>query len=364
LAAVFGARVFDFAWTDDFSSARNVSLSQAKGDWILVLDADETLSPADHRKLRELIRKSPKRIGGYDLSTRNYVIEANTAGWTANDGSYPGEETGTGWYANRKVRLFRNDPRIRFSGAVHELVEASMLEAGMKIATCEIPVHHTGKLDRARVTEKGERYFELGMKKIAETGGTPRAVLELAVQAGELSRWDDAVDLWRRFLGGNPGREAVRAYVNLINACLNADRFDEALSEARKAETLANGTRELLLNCAAAEFFAGDLRKAATMAQRLLQKNPDYPPALGLLAMALALTGQEERGLECMQRLQERGLDTRSQLLPAVAKLRIAERDEQADRLQELIGRHSSQAEGCSGPALDRQLGESCSPTA
>ncbi len=364
LAAVFGARVFDFAWTDDFSSARNVSLSQAKGDWILVLDADETLSPADHRKLRELIRKSPKRIGGYDLSTRNYVIEANTAGWTANDGSYPGEETGTGWYANRKVRLFRNDPRIRFSGAVHELVEASMLGAGMKIATCEIPVHHTGKLDRARVTEKGERYFELGMKKIAETGGTPRAVLELAVQAGELSRWDDAVDLWRRFLGGNPGREAVRAYVNLINACLNADRFDEALSEARKAETLANGTRELLLNCAAAEFFAGDLRKAATMAQRLLQKNPDYPPALGLLAMALALTGQEERGLECMQRLQERGLDTRSQLLPAVAKLRIAERDEQADRLQELIGRHSSQAEGCSGPALDRQLGESCSPTA
>ena len=364
LAAVFGARVFDFAWTDDFSSARNESLARAKGDWILVLDADETLSPADHRKLRELIRKSPKRTGGYDLATRNYVIEANTAGWTANDGSYPGEEAGTGWYANRKVRLFRNDPRIRFSGAVHELVEASMLEAGMKIAACDIPVHHTGKLDRARVTEKGERYFELGMKKIEETGGTPRAVLELAVQAGELGRWDDAVDLWRRFLGGNPGGEAVRAYVNLINACLNADRFDEALAEARKAEMLANGTRELLLNCAAAEFFAGDLRKAAATAQRLLRKHPDYPPALGLLAMSFALTGQEERSLECMQRLQERGLDTRAQLLPAVAKLRIAEKDEQADRLQELIGRHTSQAEGRPGPAPGRQPGERCSPTA
>jgi len=364
LAAVFGARVFDFAWTDDFSSARNVSLSQAKGDWILVLDADETLSPADHRKLRELIRKSPKRIGGYDLATRNYVIEANTAGWTANDGSYPGEEAGTGWYANRKVRLFRNDPRIRFSGAVHELVEASMLEAGMKIAACEIPVHHTGKLDRARVTEKGERYFELGIKKLAETGGTPRAVLELAVQAGELGRWEDAADLWRRFLGGNPGREAVRAYVNLINACLNADRFDEALSESRRAETLANGTRELLLNCAAAEFFAGDLRKAAAMAQRLLQKNPDYPPALGLLAMALALTGQEERGLECMRRLREQGLDTRAQLLPAVAKLRIAERDEQADRLQDLLDRHFPEAGGRRVSAPGHQPRENRSPLA
>jgi len=354
LAAVFGARVFDFAWTDDFSSARNVSLSQAKGDWILVLDADETLSPRDHRKLREIIRKSPKRIGGYDLATRNYVMEANTAGWTANDGSYPAEEAGTGWYANRKVRLFRNDPRIRFSGAVHELVEASMLEAGMKIATCEIPVHHTGKLDRARVTEKGERYFELGMKKIAETGGTPRAVLELAVQAGELGRWDDAVDLWRRFRGGNPGREAVRACVNLINACLNADRFDEALSEARRAETLANGTRELLLNCAAAEFFAGDLRKAAAMAQRLLQKNPDYPPALGLLAMALALTGQEERGLNALHRLEQKGFKTRAQVMPAIDKLRTAGRGEQADRLLDLVDRHFPGADASRASAPDR----------
>ncbi|MBP8696457.1 MAG: glycosyltransferase [Syntrophobacterales bacterium] len=354
LAAVFGARVFDFAWTDDFSSARNVSLSQAKGDWILVLDADETLSPRDHRKLREIIRKSTKRIGGYDLATRNYVMEANTAGWTANDGSYPAEEAGTGWYANRKVRLFRNDPRIRFSGAVHELVEASMLEAGMKIATCEIPVHHTGKLDRARVTEKGERYFELGMKKIAETGGTPRAVLELAVQAGELGRWDDAVDLWRRFRGGNPGREAVRACVNLINACLNADRFDEALSEARRAETLANGTRELLLNCAAAEFFAGDLRKAAAMAQRLLQKNPDYPPALGLLAMALALTGQEERGLNALHRLEQKGFKTRAQVMPAIDKLRTAGRGEQADRLLDLVDRHFPGADASRASAPDR----------
>jgi len=239
-----------------------------------------------------------------------------------------------------------------------------MLEAGMKIAACEIPVHHTGKLDRARVTEKGERYFELGIKKLAETGGTPRAVLELAVQAGELGRWEDAADLWRRFLGGNPGREAVRAYVNLINACLNADRFDEALSESRRAETLANGTRELLLNCAAAEFFAGDLRKAAAMAQRLLQKNPDYPPALGLLAMALALTGQEERGLECMRRLREQGLDTRAQLLPAVAKLRIAERDEQADRLQDLLDRHFPEAGGRRVSAPGHQPRENRSPLA
>ena len=35
IAAALGAKVFDFPWTDDFSSARNVSLSKATGDWIL-----------------------------------------------------------------------------------------------------------------------------------------------------------------------------------------------------------------------------------------------------------------------------------------------------------------------------------------
>ncbi len=275
---VFGAKVFDFAWDEDFSSARNFSLSKATGDWILVIDADETVSSRDHERLRALIRKSPEGTGGYDLTTRNYVVEANTAGWVANDGSYRDEEAGTGWYPNRKVRLFRNDPRIRFSGAVHELVEPSMLEAGMKIAACDVPVHHTGKLDRASVLEKGERYYLLGLKKIEESGGTPRAILELAIQAGELGRYDDAIRLWRRYLDGKPAQDVSRAYVNLINACLNADRFDEALVEARKAAGQANGTRELLLNCAAAEFFAGDLRKAIRMAEKTLKKGTGLSP--------------------------------------------------------------------------------------
>ena len=99
----------------------------------------------------------------------------------------------------------------------------------MKIVACDVPVHHTGKLDRASVLEKGERYFLLGMKKIEETGGTPRAILELAIQAGELGRYDDAIRLWKRYLDGKPAQDVSRAYVNLINACLNADRFDEAL---------------------------------------------------------------------------------------------------------------------------------------
>ena len=41
IAEAHGAQVFHFPWQDDFSAARNVSLSKATGDWILVVDADE-----------------------------------------------------------------------------------------------------------------------------------------------------------------------------------------------------------------------------------------------------------------------------------------------------------------------------------
>ena len=354
LAAVFGAKVFDFDWDEDFSSARNFSLSKATGDWILVIDADETVSSRDHETIRDLILKSPGGTGGYYLTTRNYVVEANTAGWVANDGSYRDEDAGTGWYPNRKVRLFRNDPRIRFSGAVHELVEAAMLKAGMKIAECGVPIHHTGKLDRASVLEKGQRYYLLGLKKIEETGGTPRAILELAIQAGELGRYDDAIKLWKRYLDGKPAQDVKLAYVNLINACLNADRFDEALLEARKAAGQANGTRELLLNCAAAEFFAGDLRKAIRMAENILRKDPDYPPALGLLAMSLALAGYEERGMGYLQRLCEQGLELRSQILPVIVKLRLAGKKDEADKLLRLLDRPPQVLSGPIEPSPDR----------
>jgi tetratricopeptide (TPR) repeat protein len=45
IAQQFGAQVYNKPWQDDFAAARNQSLQYAQGEWILVLDADETLLP-------------------------------------------------------------------------------------------------------------------------------------------------------------------------------------------------------------------------------------------------------------------------------------------------------------------------------
>lgn len=43
IASEFTDKIYDFKWCNDFSKARNFSISKASNDWILVLDADEFL---------------------------------------------------------------------------------------------------------------------------------------------------------------------------------------------------------------------------------------------------------------------------------------------------------------------------------
>jgi glycosyltransferase involved in cell wall biosynthesis len=62
IAQACGARVFDFAWSNDFSEARNFALQQSTGDWNLVLDADEYIINDCGKAIRQFI-KGRRRIG-------------------------------------------------------------------------------------------------------------------------------------------------------------------------------------------------------------------------------------------------------------------------------------------------------------
>ncbi len=62
IAEQFGARIFHFKWTDDFSAARNFVLEQAGGEWLLALDGDEWLSEGLAEEIVRFIQ-GPRAVG-------------------------------------------------------------------------------------------------------------------------------------------------------------------------------------------------------------------------------------------------------------------------------------------------------------
>ncbi len=295
IAAVFGAKVFDFKWSDDFAKARNFSLSKASGDWIFMLDADEVISFLDHEAFKILVKNGNSDPVAYSIVTRNYTMQANTIGWAANDGTYPEREAGSGWFPSQKVRLFKNDSRIRFEYPVHEMVDPGLNRSGIPIKKCSIPVHHYGKLNAEISDRKSEIYYTIGRKKLAELGDNLAAIRELAIQAGHLEKHEEAIELWQRFIKQKP--DDPEAYLNMGTANWNLGNFDQAVVAAKKAIALAPGMKEAHFNYAISELHLGNAHKAIAVLEKILKQHPRYLAAEFMLAAAYCCAGRQNKAL-------------------------------------------------------------------
>ncbi len=297
IAEVFGAKVHDFVWTGDFSEARNYSLAKAAGDWILILDADEVLSPLDFQELTGLLNNKTLPIAAYTIVTRNYVNDVRAMGWTANDGTYP-EESGTGWFPSPKVRLFTRDDRVRFADPVHETLEASLTSAGIPVRPCGVVVHHYGKLNQERENVKGEHYYDLGKQKLAEDPDNLKYLHELATQAQHLDRYDEAAGLWKKLIRSTQDKPVADFYFNLGYVEMMLEQYGPAAEASRRALNLDPGLKEAALNLANCALIMGNTDEASRVIQDILAGTPGYPPALLLLAALHIMKGEFEAAKE------------------------------------------------------------------
>ena len=141
LVRAAGAQVFDHAWTGDFAAARNAALAHATGDWILVLDADEFVSPEGIAEIRAMIAN--EAIGAANVPMRNPLPFGNVR-------------------ITPLLRLFRNAPNIWFEYPIHEDVTASVTamlrQSGRRLETLREEVEHVGYIrDRAVAKDKRAR---------------------------------------------------------------------------------------------------------------------------------------------------------------------------------------------------------------
>jgi len=127
IARRFGATVIRREWRDDFGWARNQALEAATKRWILVLDADEELMPASKASLRRL-----KDVPAHE-----------TAIWTRLYNKSD-DYRGTGEMSHALIRVFPNNPEIRYRGLIHEFATLRGDPNGLRGVQSPIGILHHG----------------------------------------------------------------------------------------------------------------------------------------------------------------------------------------------------------------------------
>lgn len=253
--------------------------------------------------MQQLTAVSAPEPTAYQLLTRNYINLNNIVGWRANNGKYPEEEQGCGWMPSLKTRLWSNDPKIRFSYPVHELVEPSLEKIGISAQTCPVVIHHYGKLDYQKAQAKGEGYFLLGLQKLEDMKDAVIPLRELAVQAGVLERHQDAIDLWQRFLKLAP--DNAEAHLNLGTALFATGEIKKALMAAKKAAQLNSNLKESHFNSSLYELHLGRPAAAAKRLNKLLQLAPEYQAARFLQAAAICCRDGIKKGRRAFNKIKD-----------------------------------------------------------
>jgi glycosyltransferase involved in cell wall biosynthesis len=150
IANAAGARIVQFAWNGNFPRKKNWALGNIpwRHDWVLIIDADERITPALEKQIRAAIKRDD--VDGFYLNRRFWFL----GGWINHCGYFPS------W----NLRLFRhrlgryeqieiNENLLSGDNEVHEHVlltgRAEYLSA---------PIEHYAFPDIATFIEKHNRY--------------------------------------------------------------------------------------------------------------------------------------------------------------------------------------------------------------
>ncbi len=210
-----GALVFDIPWTKNFSAARNAVLDHCTARWILILDADEKLSIQGWQEVVQWVkeRQGESQWVAARLETRNYLPGRHgKRGWCRvpdpDPYALPSGAPADGYCPSLKIRLFPNFQNIKFSGILHETVEATVTAENIPAVDLPVPVHHFGMLKEN--PDKKQQYLELSRSKTEAEPHNAVAWSQLSDCATACGLFEEALSAMDRALILDPGNIARR----------------------------------------------------------------------------------------------------------------------------------------------------------
>jgi Glycosyl transferase family 2 len=182
IAEAAGARVLHRPWDGDFSAARNYGLDHMRSEWILYIDADEYLAPVERHDVERWLGDPVPHIAYLPLLR-------------VRPGATP----------FREYRVWRNHPRIRFWGFIHEThvlpIHELAQEEGLAISGIDLFLEHDGY--EGDQGHKHERNLPLLLAQVQQDPGRAYLWDHIGRIHLALGRPDEARAAWEE------GRQAI-----------------------------------------------------------------------------------------------------------------------------------------------------------
>ena len=234
VAKEFGAILHKIEWKDDFSLARNISLSHAHGDWILWLDADDVIPVSSVQIINTLKKEKPDKV--YAMTIKNERADG----------------TGTIFL---QARMFPNHQGIFFERPIHEQIMPQASKRGLSMIACDAVIEHHGYASPSQLKKKAQRNIEILKNFINNQEAEPVSFVEIADSYQISEDLENALQ-WYMKVVDFPNIDqlfphiASQAYYGIATIYNRTNKFQEAQGHFQKAHDLCPQRTDVLYGLA------------------------------------------------------------------------------------------------------------------
>lgn len=217
IAKEYTESIYHFDWIQDFSAARNYSLSLASNDCVLVLDCDESISSIDMDSLSLFMKNHSDKIG---LVSRRNHYEMNQSDSVYTD----------------LVERFFNRKLYQYKGEVHEQVVPRIVASGISVGQKEsinLHLEHSGYTGSPEeLYAKSMRNADILKKMLEKTPNDPYLYFQLGQCYNMLHDDVNALYYYDKGLSFDVDPNAEYVQMMVIGygyALLHLEKYEEAL---------------------------------------------------------------------------------------------------------------------------------------